>query len=502
MEPSLTINPRPVPRLGFALLVGMIALVAVGKAVLADTLDPDAFWHLRVGQEIAQMGWPRPLVDDLSFASTRQPWTPYSWLAELAMKRLWDAGGYRAAVAAQAAMEAAFLVLLALAALEASESATGRPRYLAAALGAAAGAIWSLAYLSFRPVTAALTILALIAWLLLRDRRMEQKSRAVWLVPPLVAILVNVHFFALLVPLWTGALWVGDVIDNRLRAAHRRTGRDLLLTVLCAAACTLTPLLGGTLRAVFNYSFHDVLVRSAVIVEMQPFYAGTMGHISAALAILLAVLTFWRILRPRDVRLGTGELIWLAGSAILLLRLGRMAPVFAIIAAPMLAATLPNLSQRVLGRAAVMAAIALILVMGTWRIARAYPPASLPISTWLNRNGPEAAGYPCAAADFVQRHVPPRTGRIICEFPWGGYLEWRLGDHFTLLMDGRTQLFPADFWKSTYLGSNQDRQRLIRAAAADAAIIPVHHSLFAADLIALHWTTAYRDDRAAVMVPP
>src|ERR1700683_4106410 len=154
MDAPITLEPTPTPRLGFALLVALIAMVAVGKAILADTMDPDAFWHLRVGQELAQLGWPRPLVDDLSFASNRRPWTPYSWLAELGMKKLWDLGGYRAAILAQAAMEAGFIVLLALAGLEASESATGRPRYLASALAAAAGAVLSLAYLSFRPVTA------------------------------------------------------------------------------------------------------------------------------------------------------------------------------------------------------------------------------------------------------------------------------------------------------------------------------------------------------------
>jgi hypothetical protein len=36
------------------------------------------------------------------------------------------------------------------------------------------GGILSLAYLSFRPVTAALTILAFIAFLLLRDRRFDR----------------------------------------------------------------------------------------------------------------------------------------------------------------------------------------------------------------------------------------------------------------------------------------------------------------------------------------
>src|ERR1700689_1966922 len=106
-----TTNPKSSPPLGFCLLLTLLTLVAAGKVILADTLDPDCFWHLRVGAEIALQSWPHPLIDDLSFASIRQPWTPYSWLAELAMKRLWDAGGFRAAIAVQAGMEAAFILL-------------------------------------------------------------------------------------------------------------------------------------------------------------------------------------------------------------------------------------------------------------------------------------------------------------------------------------------------------------------------------------------------------
>src|SRR5205814_1338906 len=76
-------------RISFWLLIGMIALVGVGKAVVSDTLDPDLFWHLRVADQLHRDGV-GPLVDELSFQSIRTPWTPYSWLAELGMKWAWD----------------------------------------------------------------------------------------------------------------------------------------------------------------------------------------------------------------------------------------------------------------------------------------------------------------------------------------------------------------------------------------------------------------------------
>src|SRR5215207_700500 len=56
-----------------------------------------------------------PIVDKQSFASIQTPWTPYSWLGALAMKSVWDVGGYRGAIAMHAFMSASLLALIALA---------------------------------------------------------------------------------------------------------------------------------------------------------------------------------------------------------------------------------------------------------------------------------------------------------------------------------------------------------------------------------------------------
>jgi hypothetical protein len=487
--------------LGFSLLLALLALVAAGKVILADTLDPDCFWHLRVGAEIARQSWPHPLIDDLSFASIRQPWTPYSWLAELAMKRLWDVGGFRAAVAVQAAMESAFILLLGLGALELSGRVHGRPRYLASALAAAIGGVLSLAYLSFRPVTAALTILAFIAWLLLRDRRLNQQSKLVWLVPPLTALLINIHFFALFVPLWTGALLTGDLFESRGMAIPRspRIRRGLLLFLASLAACCLTPLLPGTIHSVLDYSTSDVMVHSSTIAEFRPFYLGLMGNISAAFVVMVWICVVYRL--AREPHIPIGETLWLAGSTILLFRMGRMSPVFAIIAAPVFAAVAPTLSDRILTRRSVVAALSIVLALSAWPILRAFPRSNQSLSTWLNRNGPDAPNYPCRAADFVDRNIPGQTRHILCDLTWGGFLEWRLAGRFQTLMDGRTQLFTPEFWNTAALGSPAQRRQFLAATPADAAIVRAAPSPLGDALTGLNWKTVYRDEFARVMVP-
>jgi hypothetical protein len=498
MEPTLA---RPSSaRIGFFLLLGLLILCAVGKTILADTLDPDAFWHLRVGEEISHLNWsnwtPSPLVDDLSFASIREPWTPYSWLAELGMWRLWDFGGYRAAIAVQAILEGLFVTFLALSALETTRRAWGQPRYLSSILATTVGAFFSLPFLSFRPVTAALTGLAFIAWILLRDRRMQQKSIAVWLVPPITAIIVNLHFFAVLCPLWLFALLVGDLIENRFEDAGKKIWRDVCLLALSTLACLCTPYLNGTIQTMLHYTLNDVMVRSPLIAEMQPIYHGIAGVVTIEVAAGIVLLA---IARHRQA--GIGEILWLLGSATLLVSAGRFSPVFAIIATPLLAATMPAMSDRSLARPVVGGVLLLVLVAGVWRITESFPSHSTSISTWLNRNGPDVPHYPCAAADFVEQNIHPATGRVICEYSWGGYLEWRLAHRFQPLMDGRTQLFSTDFWNAAYFSGESARQEFLASTHADAAVLPLKGP-FQESLKSLGWKIAFKDDFAQVLIPP
>jgi len=519
-------------RLGFVLLIAVLALAAAGKAILYDTLDPDLFWHLRVADQLAALPYPQPLVDQLSFASIKTPWTPYSWLAELGQRWVWIHGGYRAAVAIQAIMAGATVCLIAMIAVEMSRTrramhlnspspgnpgegwGEGRsssssqssvlspqsflsgphpnplpeyrergqetPRYLTAALAAFVGEFLCLPYLSFRPVTLAILILGVIAWLLSRDQRMNNHSRAVWLIPPLTALMANIHLYVIFAPLAVFGcfLW-------------KRPGL-LIATIL---ASLMTPMLPGAIAAAWHYQFDDVMVAAPLISEMRPIWHGPMGIFSAALALLVIVMA---TIRRRE--LSGGQWRWLIACLILLLRMGRFAPLFAIFAAPTLAVTLASLRNDVLGKNSIVRVLAIVAFLELAKIAAAFPTPATPLSQWLNRMGPDAGGYPTAAADFVRNQIAARTHRIICEFTWGGYLEWRLNPTWQLLMDGRTQLFTSDFWKNLYLGTPQERKAYLKTIAADAAIIPAHGSSFKDDLIDLGWKVAYADERAEVLV--
>jgi hypothetical protein len=186
--------------------------------------------------------------------------------------------------------------------------------------------------------------------------------------------------------------------------------------------------------------------------------------------------------------------------------MGRFAPVFAIAAGPIVAVTLPRGPDRLLARPGFWVTAAAALALGINHLVRVFPKPSTPMASWVNRLGPGAAGtavgYPSAAADFVAANVRAETGRLVSEFNWGGYLEWRLGDRFQLFLDGRTQLFTPEFWRATYLGTPREQQRFLAQVRADAAVVPVNGSVFRHSLVRLGWRPVYRDQWAEVLLPP
>jgi hypothetical protein len=471
-------------RTGWLLLLALLVLLTASKSILYDTLDPDCFWHLRVADQLDRLGI-GPLVDDLSFMSLKSPWTPYSWLAELAMKRIWDFGGFRAAIAVQSMMIAAIYALIAI-----SSTARGGSR-IGVAVVTLVAAYLSLPYLSFRPATAGLAMFALATWILIRDRQRDEKTRSIWLLVPLTMLTVNVHLFAVVIPLSMAALLVGAIVERR------GIGRYGLLLALTTAACCATPMLPGLVRSMWHFQTADAMVAGPGIAELRPFYAGPMGWLAVSL-VVGAYLACWK---GRD-RLRAGDWFWLIGGTILLLRMGRFSPLFVIIASPIVAAALPAMRGAVLGKPALRIALACLVGVGIVRIIAGFPSSTMTMDVWLNRNGPDTPGYPCAAAAFVQSNVPPAQGRVLNDFTWGGYLDWRLGPTFQTFMDGRTQCFAPAFWQQTSMGSAGDLQRFLQPITADAAIVSKDKGSLRAAVVAMKWKRVYSDDRAEVFVPP
>jgi hypothetical protein len=497
--------PSPTTRTTFWLLIAFVCIFGIQKAIVTP-LDPDLFWHLRVAEQLRIEGI-HPLIDHISFSSRSEPWTPYSWLAELGMKRVWDTTGYRGTIILQAVASTGAILFIALACLEMARRPSPQPspgvpgegvkapgtsgsfRLMNCVLATVLAGYLIYPYLSFRPVTFAIFWLSLVAWLLLRDRRSNERSRAVWLVIPITILLANIHLVVILIPIWIACLFAGSLLERR------PSKRYLILFIATALSCLATPLLPGAIRTALHYQSADVMVKSDVIGEMHPIYGGVAGIITCS---ILALLLVWALRGRYRVRLG--EWLWLLVAIVFMLRLGRFIPMFAMIAAPVFAAALPAMSDAVLTRRVVRIALVFMLMICLGKLAWAFPRPSQTLDAFINAD--DYLLYPAKAAAYVETNITPRTHRLINEFTWGGYLGWRLGAQYQVFLDGRTQVFPAEFWRAVYLNGDEPRKNVLANANGDVAILPIKKSQFEKPLKELGWTQVYSDDRAQVLVPP
>jgi hypothetical protein len=243
------------------------------------------------------------------------------------------------------------------------------------------------------------------------------------------------------------------------------------------------------------------MVASKLISEMQPIWRGDMVVVTLSV-LALFVVAVWRGRKS----LRCGDWLILAIGFVLMIRLGRFAPIFGMIAGPVLATTMPRLSDKPLSRVAMHAVIALALLSFVYRVVESFPSRDTDFCAWLNRPHLKFS-YPCKAAAWVEANITPMldspSGRLINEFNWGGYLEWRLGPRFQTLLDGRTQMFTADFWNSTLLApDDQTKASFLAKQNAHVAILPAGKSAFREALKLLNWQSVYNDDVAEVFLPP
>jgi len=480
-------------RINFGWLLALICLFAAAKPILWDNLDPDFFWHLRVAGQIEQFG-PVPIVDDLSFNSIKAPWTPYSWLAELGMKWWWDLFGLPGVLVAQAILQAMFLAFIGLSCVEATRFVSNRPRYLASILCTALAALYSLAYLSFRPLMFALVLMSIATWLIWRDR--TRPTRALWYIVPITALCANLHLYVILLVVWIWAIAVGSYLDARRDPAKKPIARRyILLALITTAGSCLTPMLFGAIEQAISYQAIDTMVSSKFIDEMRPtFLDFGLGSLLAIVAITSVVVTFKR----RRV-IGYWSLCWIALSLLMYFRMGRLAPVFAICSMPLLALALTKISDSVLAKPILRPVLTCVVALAFVRVMISIPGDGQ-LDRFVVRHGPDAPTYPSEAARFVEANVQTTNGRLINEFNWGGYLAWRLGDRYQVFMDGRTQLYTEDFWQRTCLGDSFASRELILNSRADVAVLPIRKSRLAPVIESLGWREVYRDDIARVFV--
>ena len=212
------------------------ALLALPLCIDA-TGDPDLWWHLRLGQWIADHG-AVPHTELFSYTAAGAPQVDHEWLAELLF--WWVHGAIGLAGLAVAVGLVTCSGLLALGWIARRHGASGFSIGLVLLLGAKA----------MQPVTGTrpqMFTFALLCWsLLILDRHLRRGGRAVWLLVPVFLLWANLHagfvvglgLLAVVIAAWLVDAAAGHRLDAQ---AWRRALSGGAALAVCAAVALLNP---------------------------------------------------------------------------------------------------------------------------------------------------------------------------------------------------------------------------------------------------------------------
>lgn len=478
----------------------VLALFAMG---VRETLDPDMWWHLRTGEFILQQGIPRQ--DVFSFTVPDYAWTTHEWLAQVFMWLVYRAGGLPGLILV-------FALLIALTYWLVYRVCAGRP-YLAAfvvLLAAFASAIvWGA-----RPQIFNLLFTAVFLYVIERVLHGEINRRWLWVLPPLTTLWANLHSGYLLgvVMLATYAVGLGieqlTINKKQKTIPHSPFTVHYSLFIIITFASLLAAALNPNGVELWIYPFLT-LTSPAMQVFIQEWHSPDFhNRIFYPFGFMVALGVLSLILSRK--RPSWRDLLLFGGTAAAGFISARNIPLFAIIAAPILARHAaqieigdwrPEINDRPISTPqsptpasrfnnifnVVLLAVA-ILAVSLYAFAKI-----------AGNEAAIAARYPVTAVDYLESSGLA-AGRGYNSYNWGGYLIWR---ELPVFIDGRADVYGDDFM--IYYRRTMDLRENWRAPLAEYDVDYVMMERDAALFTLLEatgaWREIYADDVARIYVP-
>jgi hypothetical protein len=418
----------------FPALLGTFLVGRVFVQARAFFVDPDVWWHIRVGQNIlATHHW--PTNDPFSFTVSGTPWLAYEWLGDVLIGSVERFAGLRGLDALLIVMASA--VMLALYYYATLRSGNSKAGFSAAVL------LCSLAFASFNLRPQMLGYLFLILTLIVLEHFRRGKSRALWFLPPLFLIWINTHGswvsgLGVIFVFWACGLvgfHLGNVKARRWSPTERL--RLEFAFLLCIATIAFTPY--GTRLAAYPFTVATSLpVNVGNVFEWFPM-PFNVPEGKLFLAVVLGFFVAQMVVRPVWQLAELALFFFGTMMACLHVRfLVFFVPFFAPLFATLVAQWFPRYDrtkEKYVPNAILMTAAVAAIV---W-----YFPSRADLQKTVEQ------GFPVKAVEYLRQHPVP--GPMYNTYRFGGYLVFSRWPEQKVFIDGRGDLYEVNGVFSDYL---------------------------------------------------
>lgn len=508
-------RPSPLLRLlpslsdvAFLLPVFFLFLTMGGAGRL---LEGDTGWHIRAGEWILANGRV-PDRDFFSFTKAGEPWFAWEWLWDVCFAWLHARWGMEAVVLVSLALICLTSALLYRLVLRKAGNPVLAIAFTWLAMAASSLHWWARPHL--------FTMLFTVVFFDLLDRRYDGAPSRLWLLPLLMVAWTNLHggFLAGLVLIACYA--AGELIAAAVEpeASPRREALARSLPYLwTGAACLL-----ATLVNPYSWRLHVHIVQ-LVGDPNSPLYRWVSEWMSISfrpgpsryfeILIILAVAAALYYIRERRFPYVLLLLGWLHQALVA----ARNIPIFAIIAAPLVASAavevlgaaaranvarwvkrVPEFIRELGGELASFEKYARFHLVSAAALALVAALVYAPRPPERFRAGYHPKLYPVEAIDKLGRDN--LAGKLFSTDEWSDYLIYRLYPATKVFMDGRLDLYGAKFLEeySDLWNGKADWEKMFNKHGIRTVLLP-RETLLAATLKASpNWSKVY-EDRVAVL---
>jgi hypothetical protein len=471
-------------------------------------LEGDTGWHIRTGEWILANGRV-PDRDIFSFTKYGEPWFAWEWLWDVIFAWLHMQWGMAAVV-----LGSLFVICLSFALLFRLARRKCDNVLLAFGITWVAMAASSIHWWA-RPH--AFTFLFTVIFYSILERVRDGKTRLLLWLPLITVVWTNLHGGFFVGILFLAAYGGGEVAAALLAAnaqqrlsALKRAAPYGLAALGCLAASLVNPYFYKLHVHVFRYLTDEYHFR--VISEFQSVSFQNPGAVYFEVLIVLGIAAVvWHIARGRF-----GYALLLGGWLHLALASARNIPLYAIAAAPVVAAALAEMLAGLQGagvagwckRMARSFYHAAADFNGVDKLPRLHVASllgsvvvillvSAPGDSKLLSPEYDIKRYP-AEAMAVLVGGPP--ARIFTDDEWGDYLIYRSYPHGRVFIDGRSDFYGAEFG-NRYLETmnvKYDWEASLSRHAIDTVLLPVGASLAGVLKESPRWRPVYDDGVAIV----
>jgi hypothetical protein len=469
----------------FPAMLGTFLVGRVFYEARAFNVDPDLWWHIKVGQNIlTSHHW--PTSDPFSYTVAGNPWMAYEWLGDVVLGTVAHFGGLLGLDVFLFLW--ASVVMLALYAYTTLRSGNSKAGFVTCAV------LCSMAFASFTLRPQMLAYLFLIVTLIALERFRTGKQSMVWFLPALFLLWINTHGSWLI---GLGVIFVflvsglvdfrcGSIEARRWTAAERIRLEVVLL--LSLAAIPFTPY--GTRLAAYPFTVASSLpLNVGNILEWQPMPFNVLG----GKLFLAIVLGFFLVQMMAQLKLRLHEAVLMFGGIamaclhvrFLLLFVPFAAPIFAVLLAKWFPPYDRKKDHPILNATLIAGAI----IAMVWYF---------PTRGGIARIAGET--FPVRAVEYLRLH--PITGPMFNTYEYGGYLVGMLPEQ-KVFIDGRGDLYEDAGIFGEYLdvaGIKPSAFQVLRAHNIQWCLLESKEPLATVLAVQPDWEKRYTDGVSVIFV--